>query len=437
MDNTNSAPKKTFPLPLNRPASSNTPIVPPNRPTPISPSSSIGTRTPTDNLPSSADSFSHSDKPNRSNYNPDNDYLDPKNQDTAITDPIVGDISPKYDDYGDDSDTTSLAPEPPTFDQYSPKPASLPQDTPDDSYSYMNKKVDTSEDPFAFEPEPQPLEDIPKPITADAATAQAPVVPPTPIPPVLKPATTPPSSNNSSAFFIFVLSIIALSGIAGSILFYRQAQQLQEQIKEITNTLNNQQLNPTATPTTSPVPSSSITPTTSSTPRISPTATLTPSAPTVSPASFRTFEDIDQVLKEALKHSPTAQLLLISAENPSGNHITKYFFRVSPDTKKYFYIAKSSSSLTLIDKQIYVSPDNNIPSLNQIVTDKNTKDLDEIISITSKLCPDTSSCTESFIKAKLVKTTAPVWEVTYLISDKTKIVFQVEALTGKIAFQSI
>jgi len=64
-------------------------------------------------------------------------------------------------------------------------------------------------------------------------------------------------------------------------------------------------------------------------------------------------------------------------------------FRQQPDKVKYFYILNDlDSGLSLFDEQVWVSPDNNIPSLNERAENNQLgADLDTILTLTNSLCP--------------------------------------------------
>lgn len=149
-----------------------------------------------------------------------------------------------------------------------------------------------------------------------------------------------------------------------------------------------------------------------------------------------------KVMQIAINHQPNAQLILIKTENANDSvkATTKYFFREGLTTKKYFYVLISGNNEPeVVDKQIYVTPDDNIPSLNDLVLQDGLGiDLDQAINIVNTACPDIEACTTAQAKAQYIKTSAGViWHITLTLQGKTEpSVMQINALTKEIIFKT-
>jgi len=275
--------------------------------------------------------------------------------------------------------------------------------------------------PEDVSPEPQPAPVTPEPIAASI----------------------PPKPHSITPVIIVILLIIAGVGLATAAYLSAQSNKLKTQLSEITQTLEKQQttLTPTATPTVFEVP----------TPTTTPIATqggaiATPSAtPTI---SFNTekilpLANSSSVLKVAINHSPNAQLLLIKVDNATDPYtvVTKYFFREDTTTKKYFFVSISGSGVPeLIDKQIYVNPDDNIPSLNDaVLANKMGMDLDEVLSLTYAQCANQTLCISSPTKAMYIKTgSGIIWQVSLYTNglSATPLLIQINAETKAINYKS-
>jgi hypothetical protein len=219
-----------------------------------------------------------------------------------------------------------------------------------------------------------------------------------------------------------------VSVIAAS-LFYTQNKQQKQKVQELIQTLESQETLPT--PTLTPTPEITPLPTLASDPEATPEAT-----PTVEEKSI-----IKKALDMAQEKYSNAQLILITATNPQlpDQGLTKYWFRQAPDTKKYLYISYQGGELNLVDKQIYVSPDNNIPSLNQrIKEDKLGLDQDQVIQKTSSLCQADKCQQSKNIDTQFLDTgTNLLWQVTYKFEDQSApTIFQIDSLTEEVIYRS-
>lgn len=286
-----------------------------------------------------------------------------------------------------------------------------------------------------FEETPETIPSIQEPVPAEITLPQ---VQPNPQP-IETPATLPPKSGGSFApVIIVVLLIVAGIGLAAAAFLYQQTGNLKNQLSEITQTLQKQEttLTPTPSPTVFVIP----------TPTISTTGgTVTPTAtPTVTFTNTQTpLKNAPAALQIAINHSPNAQLILIKVDNATDpvTAVTKYFFREDLSTKKYFYVAISgTSSPEIIDKQIYVTPDDNIPSLNDsVLSDKLGLDLDEAVRTTYTQCANQTVCTNAPIKAQYIKTgTGIIWQLSIYTNGLTgtPLMIQINAETKAILYKS-
>lgn len=233
-----------------------------------------------------------------------------------------------------------------------------------------------------------------------------------------KPA-SPPSPHRS--FSLVGLIILSLLAVAAASLFYFKTQQLQKQVQDLTATLEAQRVLPTPEPTV----------------QIKPSPSATPSA---APTVVKT--EVQQALILAQTKYPDAQLILITSDNPHlpDQTVAKYWFRQTPDSKKYLYVSFIASESNLVDQQIYVSPDNNIPSLNQrLKEDKLGLNLPQVLSLADSLCKQPEKCQQAAaIKAQFLDTGKNLlWQVTYQISDQASpLIFQIDSLTQTVVYQS-
>ncbi len=295
----------------------------------------------------------------------------------------------------------------------------------------------------------------PAPDTYDAPTPvsqpvyQAPAIPPAPIE---VPATIVPKGGSSFGSLItIVLLLIAGISIAGVVFLLSQSSQLKQQLGEITQTLNSQNTTVTPTPTSSVIefttPTPSMEATESATPSATPTPNIfltpTPSIATLSATStIMPLADASRALKVAINHLPNAQLILVKTENASNPILasTKYFFRQDLTTKKYFYVLiAGGKEPEVIDKAIYVTPDNNIPSLNDMVVGSTLgMDLDEAFKIANPLCTS-GLCSTATVKAQYIKSGLnSIWQLAYDPAGDTKdvLIIQMNATTKEVLYKS-
>jgi len=284
--------------------------------------------------------------------------------------------------------------------------------------------------PIGEIPEPQPLPQ-PEPVTPIDTAPVAAVLP-------------PKTGKSIAPIIIIVLLVVAGIGLAAAAYLSSQSNKLKTQLQEITQTLEKQQttLTPTATPTVFSIPTptiatqSGVVATPSATPTITPTVT-----PTIS--LNLPLKNAATVLKVAIGRSPNAQLILIKVDNATDptTSVTKYFFREDTTTKKYFYVAISGKGTPeIIDKQIYVTPDDNIPSLNDaVLSNKLGIELDEAIRITYTQCANQATCIAAPIKAQYIKTsTGIIWQLSLYTKglSATPLMIQLNAETKAILYKS-
>lgn len=302
---------------------------------------------------------------------------------------------------------------------------------------------------------PPPLVE-PEPITpspADTFEETPDVIPSIPAPPPIEPQpeadmpqedapATIPTPKGGLAFGSFIVLILLLiSGVALAItvFLFSQTKQLKQQLSEVTQTLEQQRttITPTPTPTIIDFPTPTLTPESTESGLLTPTPMATLSAITVLPLA-----DASKALKVAIKHLPNAQMILIKTENATNlpTATTKYFFRQDLTTKKYFYVLiTAGKEPEIIDKAIYVTPDNNISSLNDSIQGNTLGiDLDEAIEIANTACTS-KLCETATVKAQYIKSGANlIWQLSFdpVDASKTPLVIQINAATKEILFKS-
>lgn len=249
------------------------------------------------------------------------------------------------------------------------------------------------------------------------------------------PANVPPSKP--FPILTLFLILVAIGASAATYFFYQQSQSLNAQLVQLQRTIEQQRVSPTPTPevtlTLSPTTESTI----SATPTATAAATATPS-PTIAQGPARSaFSDISNVISTAQKKYPNAQLLMITGTNVQSDSqiILKYWFRQTATDKKYLYILREpGKDLSLVDQQVYVTPDNNIPSLNQEAeADRLGIDLHRAYQIAANLCTG-FDCGGS-ATAQFIKTNTTLWQITIKIPSRPFVV-QIDSKTEKILFQS-
>ena len=336
-------------------------------------------------LPSQSDDSSSSDSP-------------------PITDPIAPDISA------------------------SPKPKSAP--TPDPDQSFPESEIST---------EPEPATDTGVDIPPQKPKTEPDVTPPPQ--PELKPASAPKST--SKTLFTIILLLLIIAGVSTAVFLYTQNNELKDLVSNLDSNIQQQEIADRASlPPTEEDESSTVT--TANTEFTIPTKASTPiviSTPLSSPLT-QTFAIFTPLFELATSKYPDAQLLLISASNLQQNTPTiKYYFRQEPDKVKYFYILHDpETGLSLFDQQVWVSPDNNIPSLNdRAKSDQLGADLDTILNLTNSLCSENhSNCDQATsIKAQLIDSNVTLWQITYQLPDSSSpLVYQINSQTQNVIFRS-
>ena len=256
----------------------------------------------------------------------------------------------------------------------------------------------------------------------------------------LKPASLPKSPPKTFFFIIFLLLIIA--GLSAAFFFRTQNDQLKDQISDANQEEQQQQIEDRGS---LPSPEPSVSPSTEEdqSPAV-PTIAVTTSQPSLNPTTplSKTFSIFTPLFEMATSKYPDAQLLLISATDlQKNNPVIKYYFRQQPDKVKYFYILNHpDNGLTLFDQQVWVSPDDNIPSLNQRAqTDQLGTDLDQVIQTTNSLCQEKhSDCNQATtIKAQFIDSNVTLWQVSYYLPQTTSpLVYQINSLTQELIFRS-
>jgi len=259
---------------------------------------------------------------------------------------------------------------------------------------------------------------------------------PAPIPPHEMPVTVIPKGGSSFGVFItMIILLIAGVAIAAAVFLFSQSKQLKQQILEITQTLEKQKTTVTPTPTPTIIEFTTPTPTLESTISATPTSTI--SAEAALPLT-----SAPEALKIAINHQPNAQLILIKTENATSPQTasTKFFFRQDLTTKKYFYVLISNNQESeIVDKAIYVTPDNNIPSLNDLVLGNTLGiELNEAIQIGYDLCLS-NLCKTASIKSQYIKSGENlIWQISFTPSDTTKdtLILQLNAQTKAVLYKS-
>ncbi|OIN90686.1 hypothetical protein AUJ42_02770 [Candidatus Collierbacteria bacterium CG1_02_44_10] len=260
----------------------------------------------------------------------------------------------------------------------------------------------------------------------------------TPHSPSEMPATVVPKGGSSfGAFITIIILLIAGVAIAAAVFLFSQSKQLKQQILEITQTLEKQKTTVTPTPTPTIIEFTTPTPSLESTISATPTPISSISAETALPLT-----SAPKALKIALNHQPNAQLILIKTENVTSPQTasTKYFFRQDLTTKKYLYVLiTNNQEPEIVDKAIYVTPDNNIPSLNDLVLGNTLGiELNEAVGIANSLCLS-DLCQTAYVKAQYIKSGDNViWQLSFTPTDTTKetLIIQLNAQTKAVLYKS-
>ena len=248
-------------------------------------------------------------------------------------------------------------------------------------------------------------------------------------PPV--PASATPISKKPKNLLSMLLIVITLISVISTSLFYYKNKQLKSQVQDLTNTLEAQETN--IAPQPQITPEITVEPTIISDPEATPTAT---------PTVIQTKTEIELALDLAQTKYKDAQLILITSNNPhlKDETLTKYWFRQATNSKTYLYISFLNGESSLVDQQVYVSPDNNIPSLNQRLAKAELgATQDQVLSLTSSLCQEPEKCQQAYnIKTQFLDTGSKLlWQVVYQVQDPSQsIVFQIDSLTKEVVYQS-
>lgn len=310
----------------------------------------------------------------------------------------------------------------------------------------------------------------PTPTTPPILDTQTPVL-------EMTPASVPTQGSSNGKFVALLLGLIAIGAIAAAVTIFLQLGKAQTNLNILKQTKDNQQTIPSETPspTTSenPVltmppiqiaPSMAITITPAATPSASPTVNVTSAPqPTVAPTATPTkatspvtnsmfiFDRFTAVLAKATEKVATAQLLMVTVENvdKAGAPTAKFWFRESETKKVYFYIlSEGNGLLTLFDKQIYVTPDNNIPGLNaDFKAGKLGIDLEETLKLAkstvinnASLTGEPTSATAQFIKTTTGPGSSPVtlWQISYKYADRTSpVIVQINSQTKQVIYTNV
>lgn len=312
-----------------------------------------------------------------------------------------------------------------------------------------------SNEPFSTPPTTPPTfeetpDEIPSMVTSTAEPTPVFTSQPTATPPVQEPVLEPapatvPTPKGGSAFgSLIAIVLLLISGVALAItvFLFSQSQQLKRQLGEVTQTLEQQRTTITPTPTPTIIDFPTPTPTPESTESaVVVTPTPTPLA-TISATTVLPLAAASKALKVAINHLPNAQMIIIKTENATNPTLatTKYFFRQDLTTKKYFYVLiTDGKEPEIVDKAIYVTPDNSIPSLNDLIQGNTLGiDLDSALKIATDLCTN-NTCDHATVKGQYIKAGENViWQLSIDPVDATKgtLVIQINAQTKEVLYKS-
>jgi len=261
--------------------------------------------------------------------------------------------------------------------------------------------------------------------------------------PELKPASVPKTS--SKTLFIVIFLLLTIAGISTAFFLYTQNNQLKDKVANLNTDIQKQEIAERSSLSSSDedkITTEETTIATSNTSFSVPTTAPTPITISTTDSPTKTFSVFTPLFELATSKYPDAQLLLISATNlQQDNPTIKYYFRQEPDKVKYFYILNDTDSgLNLFDEQVWVSPDNNIPSLNDRA--KNNQlgaDLDTVLKLTNTLCSEKhSDCDQATsIKAQLIDSNVTLWQITYQLPNASSpLVYQINSQTQSLIFRS-
>jgi hypothetical protein len=406
-----------FPTPPKSPADSSSPAVDPSV-DPLSPTTDTPPKSPNTSETSLLDDI------NTPPSNHTEDYSSPTPTSSLAEDKdLDSTFEPTPDEIPSVANHTPLS-TPQSIQESSPYPPTTPE-TPIETHSSNNQPAES------FDPSPATESYIHTTPTPPATHVEPPVTDRQEIP-----ATIVPKGGQSFGPVILIgLLLVAGIGLAASVFLFSQSQQLKNQLIEITQTLEKQETIITPTPT----PVATSTPTPFLSPTATPTATLTPVTTT---STIMPLASAPSALQVAINHEPNAQLILIKTENATDQAaaITKYYFRQNLTTKKYFYVTINSQGQSqIVDTAIYVTPDNNIPSLNDLVLgNKLGIDFDQALKIATDLCSGTT-CTTASVKSQYIKSgEIVIWQLTFdpQNTSQENLVIQMNAQTKEVLYKS-
>jgi hypothetical protein len=343
--------------------------------------------------------------------------------------------------------TESMTPVVETPSVMVPQPEIIPQP----ETQSVTPVVETTTTSSLPTPEPDPLL---KNVWDHSTSTTTPIASLTTPEPVAATVPTPKGGSSFGSLIAIVLLLISGVALAITVFLFSQSQQLKKQLGEVTQTLEQQRttITPTPTPTIIDFPTPSITPvitpeaTISATPTPTSIITITPTpSPTATVSGYlgvMPLADASKALQVAINHLPNAQMIIIKTENATTPTAatTKYFFRQDLTTKRYFYVLiTDSNEPEIVDKAIYVTPDNNIPSLNDTVqSNKLGIDLDLALKISNDACTS-NQCATATVKAQYIKSNENlIWQLTFDPVDATKNpqTIQINATTREILYKT-
>lgn len=307
--------------------------------------------------------------------------------------------------------------EPEVEPRFGPAPAARPVEIKDEPISI---KAEPAEEPKAM-----PLET--KPETPSEPKLETPATLPRPAIP-----TSHETPSRPLIFGIIVIAVLILSTLGAFL--YLQNRSLQTQLTTIQTIESQRELSPTPTPTE--VMAKEVT--------------------------GGAFTDLPAILAIARQESPTAQLLMMTAEitipadRSPGTADTasfQYWFRRGPGILEYFQVTKEPGKDPQIIKPAFISPDDNIPDLVEFYQAQ-TLGLDTFPANAlawDQLVADYAGTTEPIaVTAKYLRAVpstpgvAPkpinLWQLTYKFdpaSGLTDSVVQIDAVTQQVLFTNI
>lgn len=289
---------------------------------------------------------------------------------------------------------------------------------------------------YSSEPLPDPRPDTLEPVLTDPIVPEIPTEPT----PATLPETEPKSSSGRLA--VIFLSLLAIGAIAAAVAIFFQLTKVKNDYAALNSIKNNQN---TPTPSASPTAIPTIVATTTPIPTNKPSVSPTP----VSKNNIDIFPNFDPIIRLATGKVATAKLLMVTVENvQSPEKMTaKYWFRESETKKTYFYIlSQPDSEPVIFDQQIYVTPDNNIPSLNGLMIEETISyDLAAVydhvnatIIDKSALKTEPTQVIAQLINTKVGSGNVLLWQLTYRYLDRTSpVIAQINARSKEIIYTNL